>query len=83
MLNVNISDGDEVHIDTITNTKDFSKWRIRCICFGGIVKCEKIVNTCMQNIEGCPFLEESTHTNKSKGKIMMIFLTPFSMLKIK
>jgi len=61
-----ISDGTEVQIPNIT--KDHYKWRIRCICSSGIVKCEKIASSCAQNTEGCPFIQASSSTNKSNSK---------------
>ena len=51
-------DGQDVKVPGITDTKDMSRLSIRCICYRGVVKCERQVNSCATNLQGCHYVED-------------------------
>jgi hypothetical protein len=51
-------DGQEVRVAGITDTKDLSRLSIRCLCQRGVVRCERQVNSCSAQLQGCHYLED-------------------------
>lgn len=62
------ADGQEIRIPGITDVPTLVK--IKCVCEGGVGKCRKITDQCLENLKGCHFIQEksSNLTNPNCAK---------------
>ncbi len=57
------NDGEPIHIPGIT---DSTVMKIKCVCMGGVGRCQKVTDECLRGLQGCHFTQPSRNISCTK-----------------